>query len=131
MSGLALGHQAGDHQAGRGAQVGGHHGGALQAGDARHEGGVAVDLDVGAQALQLDRVHEAVLEDRLADHRGAVGDRVDGHELGLHVGREAPDRRGAQAHRVETGRRLEADRVGARQRMSQPASISLSITASR
>ena len=41
--------------------------GALQALDAAHHRGVALDRDVGAQALQLERVHEAVLEDGLGD----------------------------------------------------------------
>jgi hypothetical protein len=60
----------------------------------------------------------------------ALGDAVDGHELRLHVGREGRIGRGAQAHRLEARRRLEADRV-ALGTTSQPASISLSITASR
>ena len=34
-------------------------------------------------------MHEAVLEDRLGHHRGALGHRHHGHELGLHVGGEA------------------------------------------
>jgi hypothetical protein len=91
-------HQAGDDQARRGAQVGRHHGRALQPVHALHHRGVAVDADVGAEALQLDRVHEAVLEDGLADHRHALGDRVERHELRLHVGREGRIGRGAQAH---------------------------------
>ena len=42
---LALGDEAGDHQAGRGAQVGRHHGRARQPRHAVHDRGVAVDLD--------------------------------------------------------------------------------------
>src|SRR5678809_1048076 len=40
---VALRHQPGDDQAGRRAQVGGHHRGALQPLDAAHHGGVALD----------------------------------------------------------------------------------------
>ena len=69
IDGLALGDQAGDHQAGRGAQVGRHHGRARAAASTPlHDRGVALDLDVRAQAQQLVHVHEAVLEDRLGDH---------------------------------------------------------------
>ena len=102
ISGLALGHQAGDHQARRGAQVGRHH--RARPAAARtplHHRGVALDLDVGAQALQLLHVHEAVLEDGLGDHaRCRSATRVERHELRLHVGGEARIRRGAHAHRA-------------------------------
>ena len=74
IDGLALGDQAGDHQARRGAQVGRHHRRALQPLDALHHRGIAFEPDVGAQALQLERVHEAVLEDGLGDQRGAARD---------------------------------------------------------
>ena len=53
---------------------------------------VAVQVDVGAEAGQLLHVHEAVLEDRLADHAGALGARHQRHELRLQVGREAGER---------------------------------------
>src|SRR5438552_15067834 len=84
--GLAFGAEAGYDQPRRGAQVGGHDGRALQALDAAHESAVSLDRDIGAQALQLERVHEAILEDRLGDHRRAVGDARERHELRLHVG---------------------------------------------
>src|SRR5947207_6170317 len=61
--GLALGGEPGDDQPGRGAQVGRHDGCALQALDAAHHGAVALDRDIGPEPLQLERVHEAVLED--------------------------------------------------------------------
>ena len=49
---------------------------------------------MGAEAGELLHVHEAVLEDRLADARGALGPRHQGHELRLQVGREARERVG-------------------------------------
>src|SRR2546426_2386300 len=68
--GLAIGHQASDDQARRGAQIGRHDGGALQPLDAFDHRRVALDRDLGAQPLQFQRVHEAVLEDSLGDSRG-------------------------------------------------------------
>ena len=109
--GFALRHQAGDDEAGGGAQVGGHHRGAVELGHALDHGGVAVDPDVGAEADQFDGMHETVLEDGLADHGGAFGDGVDGHELRLHVGREGRIGRGADRDRAQAARRLEADGV--------------------
>ena len=46
-------------------------------------------VDVGTHANQLGHMHEAVLEDRLGDHRGALGDAHQRHHLGLHVGGKA------------------------------------------
>src|SRR5690348_7113200 len=50
---LAVGDEAGQDQAGAGAQVGGHDGGAAVARGALNNGGVAVDVDVGAEATEL------------------------------------------------------------------------------
>ena len=111
--GVALGDQARQDQRSRGAQVGRHHRRAAELFDATDDGGVAIDLDVGAQAQQFVDVHEAVLEDRLADHAHAVGDAVHGHELGLHVGRECRIRRGGQADRARTlAMHVQGDAVG-------------------
>ena len=129
--GLALGHQAGDHQAGRGAQVGRHHGGAGQLLHAFDHRDLAVGLDLGAQAQHLVDVHEAVLEDGLGDARGALGDRVERHELGLHVGREARVLGGAEALRLQAAAGAHADAVLDGSHVAAPASRSLSITASR
>ncbi len=83
-----FGHEAGQHQAGGGAQVGRHHLGTLELGGVAADGHVALKLDVGAHPHQLGYVHEAVLEDGLGDHAGTLGHRVQDGELGLHVGRE-------------------------------------------
>src|SRR5215470_5726027 len=64
---LALGHEAGDHQPRGRAEVGRHHIGALERMDALDDGRAALDLDVGAEALQLLHVHHAILEDGLGD----------------------------------------------------------------
>jgi hypothetical protein len=58
------------------------------------------------------------------------GDRVERHELRLHVGREGRVGRGAQADGIEPAGALR--RIASRSdTTSQPASISLSMTASR
>ena len=74
--GLALGGEAGDDQRHRGAEVGRHDLRALQALDAGDGRDLAVEMDVGAEAGELLDVHEAVLEDRLADVRGAARPRL-------------------------------------------------------
>ncbi len=79
--------------------------------DAFDDRGAALDLDVGAEALQLLHVHHPVLEDRLGDHGRAVGDRHQRHELRLHVGRERRIRRGAQIDRLQCPVPRYADRV--------------------
>ena len=84
--------QPGDHQAGRGAQVGRHHRRALQPFDALAPRRYCLDLDARAQRAQLRHVHEAVLEDGLRDHAVPSATASDRHELRLHVGREARDR---------------------------------------
>src|SRR5882762_10442535 len=107
--GLALGHQGGDDQARRCAQVRRHDGSALQPPDAFHHRRVALDRDLGAEPLQLQGVHEAVLEDSLGDSRGAAGDGGERHELGLHVGGETGVGRGAQAHGLRPGGHFDFD----------------------
>ena len=70
----------------------------LDAVDRRH---LAVEMDVGAEAGELLHVHEAVLEDRLADVRGAVGAADQRHQLRLEVGGEAGERLGGDVDRRE------------------------------
>ena len=86
--GLAGCREAGQDQGDRGAQVCGHDRGAGEGWHAADYGGGAVDVDAGAHAVEFGDVHEAVLEDGLGDHRGALRDRHQRHELGLHVGGE-------------------------------------------
>src|SRR5450830_638909 len=94
--GFPLGHQPGDHQAGGGPQIGRHHRGAVELRHAFDYRRVSGDLDVGAHALQLERVHEAVLENGFGQYRRAARDAVERHELRLHIGRERRVRRSAQ-----------------------------------
>ncbi len=61
--------QAGDHQAGGGAQVGGHHGGAGELFSALASRATLPSIWIGAQAHQLVDVHEAVLKDGLGHRR--------------------------------------------------------------
>jgi len=61
----------------------------------------AVDLDVCAQAHQLVDVHEAVFKNGFGHLRCALGNRVQHHELRLHVGGEAWVFGGAEVLRLE------------------------------
>ena len=70
---LALGDQPGDHQAGRGAQVGGHHRRAGQPLARPATTAVLPSTSMFAPRRSSSlHVHEAVLEDRLGDHRRAL-----------------------------------------------------------
>src|SRR4051812_35470517 len=73
---LALGHEPGDDEARRGAQVGGHHGRAGKPVHAVDHGRVSLSLDARAQAAQLLHVHEPILEDGFGHQRGSLGDGV-------------------------------------------------------
>src|SRR5262245_25696029 len=86
---LAMGGQSSDDQRDRGPQIGGHHLGSGQLIDAADERSVAVQRDVGPQPRQLLHMHEAVLEDGLANGRYAPRPGHQRHELSLEIGREA------------------------------------------
>ena len=88
-TGLPFGCQSANDEAGRGAQISGAHGGALQGGNTADDGGVAFDADVCAQTRQLGGVHEAVFKDGLGDDGRAVGDRQQRRQRLLQVRREA------------------------------------------
>src|SRR5690606_30162284 len=98
--GIAIGPEAGDHQAGGGPQVGRHDRSTLEPVNPGNDGGVALDLDLGTHAAHFLHVHEAVLEHRLDHGAGALGQRIHGHELGLHVGGECRIGRGTQVDRL-------------------------------
>ena len=84
------------------AQIGRHDRGAGEALDAFDGGGIAVELDVGAEPRQFLHVHEAVLEDCLADHAGAAGRGHQRHKLRLQVGRESGERLRLYRNRLDT-----------------------------
>ena len=109
--GFAIRHQAGNHQAGRGAQVGGHHRGARQARHAGDDGGVALGGDVGAHAVQLGHVHEAVFKNGFGDAAGPFGQGVQGHELRLHIGGEGRVGQGAHIHRFRAALHVQRNPV--------------------
>ena len=71
------------------AQVARHDGGAGEGIDAVDDGARALNRDVGAHALELRNVHEAVRVDALGDDGKAGGEGHEGAHLGLKVGREA------------------------------------------
>ena len=56
-------------------------------------------------------MHETVFEDGLTDGRHTIGNTVDGHELGLHVGRKRGVRRRPQADGLEAPGRLQANGI--------------------
>ena len=98
--GFALGHQASQHQTGRGPEIGRHN---RRRGQPLHppgDGGIALQLEIGAHALQFMHVHKAILEHRLGDRPGAFRDTVHGRKLGLHIGREARKGRGVDVDRL-------------------------------
>ena len=97
--GFPVGGQRRNHQGRGGTQVGGHH---RRTGELLHpaaNGGVALHFDVGAHAIHFLHVHEAVFKYRLDNGTGALGNDIEGHELGLHVGGHGRVRRGTQGHR--------------------------------
>src|ERR1700739_1627651 len=69
--GLAFGRERGDDERDRRAQVGRHHGRALEALEPLDGRGLAVEMDAGTEPRQLLHVHEAVFEDGLGDARGS------------------------------------------------------------
>ena len=111
---LALSHQTGNHQTGRGAQIRRHDGGAREFFNALHDGDLALDLDFGAQAHHLVDVHETVFKNRLGHHASAVRHRIERHELRLHVGRETRIFGGAKRLRLHAAAGLNADEALAR-----------------
>src|SRR5215831_4509922 len=99
--GLALGRKRRNDERDRGTQIGGHDRRALERAHALDGGALAVELDMRSEPHQLLHVHEAVLEDGLADARGSFGPRHQRHQLRLQVGRESGKRRGGDLHRRE------------------------------
>src|SRR5882757_7943012 len=59
--GVAVGRERGNHQRHRGAQVGRHHGRALEPRNALDGRGLTVEMDARAEAGKLLHMHEAVL----------------------------------------------------------------------
>ena len=88
--GGALGGQTGDDQRRAGPQVAGLDGRAHQMADTLDDGHLAVHLNVGAHALQLVHILEAVgTVDPLGDKAGALRQGQHGGDLGLHIRGEA------------------------------------------
>ena len=109
--GFALRNQPSDNQAGRGAQVGGHDDCAIQAGNAAHQCGIAIHFDIRAKAAQLLHMHETIFKYRFCHPRRAIGNRVQHHELCLHVGGESRIGRSAYVHRFDRRVHLQIDPV--------------------
>ena len=87
--GFAVGDESGEDEGGRGAKVRAHDGRGLERSFAADSGGPAADGDVGAHAVELADMHEAIFEDVFGDDGGAFGLGHEGHVLRLHVGGEA------------------------------------------
>ena len=88
----------------RGPEIGGHDLRAAQAINPGDEGGVALELDLGAKPRQLLHMHEAVLEDGLAHLRGAVRHAHQRDELRLQIGGEAREGLGLDRDRAQAPR---------------------------
>ena len=97
--GLPLRDQAGQHQAGGGAQVGRHDRCTGQPGHAIAYGDIAFQLNLRPHALQFLHMHEPVLENILRNRTVTFGDAVKGGKLRLHVRRKAREGRGMYVHR--------------------------------
>ena len=96
--GFAAGNQACNHEAGGGAQVGGHHGGAGEFFHAVDKGGVAFGGDVRAHAVEFGHVHEAVFKNGFHHFARTFGHGVHCHKLRLHVGGKTGVHDGADVH---------------------------------
>ena len=128
--GLAFGGEAGQDQGDRGAQIGCHDLGAGEVGDAADDGRGAMGVDAGTHAVEFRDVHEAVFENGFGDHRGAFGDRHQGHELGLHVGGKAGIGFGFDIGAAQVAGAFDPEAVRAWV-MVMPASVRAAITAPR
>src|SRR5208337_335937 len=85
----SFGCQCAKDKRGRGPEVRCHNGRSGQFSDPAHDGGPALEIDIGAHALQFEYVHEPVLEYALLYHADTASEGHERHELGLHVCRKA------------------------------------------
>ena len=111
---FAVGHQASNHQTGRGPQVGRHDGGAREFFNAFHDSNLAFNLDLRAQTHHFVDVHETIFKDGLQHRAGPVRNRIKRHELRLHIGREPRIFGGAKRLCLEATLGLNADKTIAR-----------------
>ena len=111
---FAVRHQTGDDQAGRSAQIGGHHSGARQFFHAAHHGGIAFHRNVRAHAVQLGNVHEAVFKNGFHHFAAAFSHGVHRHKLRLHIGGEGGMFGCADIHGFGALLHINADPVAAR-----------------
>src|ERR1700733_5034725 len=105
--GLSFGGQAGQNQRDSRAQVVRDYLGPLEHTGSLYQGGISGYLYLRAEFVELARQRVAAVEDRLPDVAGAVGQRGQGHDRRLQVGREAGERAGDHVDRAQ--RPLAAD----------------------
>ncbi len=86
--GLPIGRQPGKHQPGRCPQIGRHDRRGGQPVDPRTDSRIALELDVGAHALQLEYMLESILENSLGDCANALSHGIHRAELRLHIRRK-------------------------------------------
>src|SRR5690606_13302889 len=96
-NGVAVCHQAGDHKASRGPQVGRHDRSPGQMFDTLDDGSVTLKGNVCSHPDQFLQVHEAVFKYGFDDGSGPLGHRIHGGKLSLHIRGERRIRRGPQA----------------------------------
>ena len=70
---LTFGGQGSDNQRYGSAEVGRHHGRAMETIDAFNRGSLAVEVYMRTETNEFLHVHETVLEDGLSDARGSLG----------------------------------------------------------
>ena len=84
-----LGGEPGEHERGAGAEIRGHDRSPGKALDAAYDGCMPGKADIRAHADELLHVHEPVFKNGFADDPGTFGKAHEGHDLRLHVRREA------------------------------------------
>ena len=110
-NGIAVGYQAGNHQAGRSAQVSGHHGGAGKLLHTFYQRGIALGADMRAHTVELGHMHEAVFKNGFHHPAAALGHRVHRHKLRLHIGGKTRMRHGAHVYSFRTLRHFNVDPI--------------------
>ena len=77
--------QAGQHEPGRGAQIGCHNGRGRELIDTLDYCRISLELNIGAHSLHLEYMLESVFEHGLGDCADALSNGIQGAELRLHI----------------------------------------------
>ena len=113
-NGFTACYQAGDDEAGGGAQIGCHHGCAGEFFHTVYESGIAFGGNIRTHAVELGNVHEAVFKNGFNHFGRTFRHSVHGHKLSLHVGGEAGMFGGADVYRFRPPLHIDGNPVVAR-----------------